>query len=175
MRKIISIVISLFIVFSSISGSFVVLASAEENLWKDISVSDFNTKDQSLNGDFDFEQYTDGTYGAAFHIKCAWYTSFYIAMPTLEPDTEYQISFRYNNFKTEIPGTTIEEVHVLNENELAAVDENGKVADNNATCIASCAAFAFKSENSVAGSVGASLTVSVGTCATAFFPSGAWK
>lgn len=136
MKKILSFIMSLFVVLSSISGSFVVLASAEENLWKDISVSNFNTKDQSLNGDFGFEQYTDGTYGAAFHIKCAWYTSFYVAMPSLEPDTEYQISFRYNNSKTDTAGT-IEKIHVLTENELEAVDENGKVTDNNATCIAS--------------------------------------
>ncbi len=139
MKKLLAFILTTLIVLSSISGSFAVLANTEENLWKEVSLSDFGTKDQTPPTDgtnsFGFEQYNDGTYGKAFHVKCSWYTSFYVAMPSLEPDTEYQISFRYDNQKGNTAATTIEQLHVLTEAQLGAVNTEGKVTDSTITPI----------------------------------------
>ena len=84
MKKILSFLLCLLMVLGSFSGAITVSAEAT-NLLSGISVADFGTNDKSLNGGFGFEQYTDGIYGAAFNVKCAWYTSFYIKLPALSP------------------------------------------------------------------------------------------
>ena len=93
MKRILCAVLSVLMIVCSIAGAFNVSA-ASENLLADISTDDFGTNDTNKCPITGFEQYTDGTYGKAFNVKCAWYTSFYIKLPELQPNTEYQLGFK---------------------------------------------------------------------------------
>ena len=125
MKKILSFLLCLLMVLGSFSGAITVSAEAT-NLLSGISVADFGTNDKSLNGGFGFEQYTDGIYGAAFNVKCAWYTSFYIKLPALSPNTDYNFSFKYDNVKTEKVGEILK-IDLINADEIATANENGYV------------------------------------------------
>lgn len=131
MKKILSFLISIILILCSVSGVITVSASAEiENLWANISVDDFGSNDQSPpNSNFGFEQYNDGAHGKAFNIKSAWYTSFYIKLPDLDVNAEYNISFYYDNIVTETAGSILK-VDLLTAEEIATADDNGYVKSN---------------------------------------------
>ena len=97
MKKALSFILCLLMVFGSFAGALT--ASAEEtgkNLWTDISVDDFDTKDTASCPISEFEEGTNN-YGKKFTVKGAYYTSFYIEMPELDANTIYDLSFKYDN------------------------------------------------------------------------------
>lgn len=132
MKKILSLLLCLSMVFVSISGAITVSAEAT-NLLADISVEDFGTNDTNKCPITGFEQYNDGTYGKAFNVKCAWYTSFYIKLPDLQPNTEYQIGFKYDNVKADGGIGEILKVDLLTAEEFATADADGYVTSTTGT------------------------------------------
>ncbi len=128
MKKTLSVLLSVLMIVCSIAGAFTVSA-ASENLLADISTDDFGTNDTDKCPITGFEQYTDGTYGKAFNVKCAWYTSFYIKLPELQPNTEYQLGFKYDNIIDTTGGRqgSILKIDILTEEEISGCDANGYV------------------------------------------------
>lgn len=135
MKKILSFILCFLMVICSISGTFAVSAEAT-NLWKDISLSDFGTNDQTPPTDgttkFGFEEYTDGVYGKAFNVKMAFYTAFYIKLPSLNVSSEYKISFKYDNVETSTAASILK-VDLLTAAEIATCDANGYVTQGTGT------------------------------------------
>lgn len=136
MKKALSLILCLLMVFGSFSG--VITASAEEtNLWADISSDDFGTKDTASCPISDFAQGTN-TYGTKFDVKGAYYTSFYIEMPQLEANSIYALSFKYDNYIIEGKTASIRSVSVVTEEEMAAItDVDGTVLPSTVTVIGS--------------------------------------
>ncbi len=132
MKKILSFILCFLMVVCPISGTFTVLAT-ETNLLENISVSDFGSNDETPpRADFGFEQYTDSTYGKAFKVHYAWYTSFYIKLPALDTNTKYNLSFKYDNAIGGQVGS-IQKIDLLTEEEIALVNENGYPATGTGT------------------------------------------
>lgn len=135
MKKVLSVLLCGLMVIGSLSGTFTVSAETA-NLWSDISVEDFGSNDQTPpSANFGFEEYTDGTYGKAFNVKDSYYTSFYIKLPDLKANTEYQIGFKYDNIVTETAGSILK-IDLLTEAELATANENGYVTSSVGTRLA---------------------------------------
>ncbi len=138
MKKLLSLVLCLSMVFGSFAG--VLTASAEEtgkNLWTDISVDDFGTKD--TNG-CPISEFAEGknNYGKNFVVKGAYYTSFYIEMPELEANTIYDLSFKYDNHIIASTPGKINNINIVTEEEMAQItDVDGSKLPSTAISIAS--------------------------------------
>lgn len=93
MKKIISVFLVLILMCSTVAGVLTVSAN-NTNLWADISVNDFGSKDTAHT----VLEYLENQnkYDNAFIVRNAYYTTFYVKLPAdLETNTEYQISFLY--------------------------------------------------------------------------------
>ena len=138
MKKALSLVLCLLMVFGSFSG--IITASAEvtgKNLWTDISVDDFGTKDTK---DRPISEFAEGknNYGKNFTVKGAYHTSFYIEMPELEENSTYNLSFKYDNHIIEKNPGKINNINIVTEEEMAQItDVDGIKLPSTATTIGS--------------------------------------
>jgi len=136
MKKALSLILCLLMVFGSFSGVISVSAE-EENLWADISSDDFGSKDTANCPISGYAQGTN-TYGTKFDVKGAYYTSFYIEMPELEAGSIYDLSFKYDNYIIEGNSASIRSVSILTEEEMAEItDVDGTRLPSTATIIGS--------------------------------------
>ena len=139
MKKALSLILCILMVFCSVAGSFT--ASAEQasgkNLWTDISAEDFGTKDTANCPISEFEEGTNN-YGKKFTVKGAYYTSFYIEMPELEANSVYDLSFKYDNHIIESNAGKINKVSIVTEEQMAQItDVDGTKLPSDATVIGS--------------------------------------
>jgi hypothetical protein len=96
-----------------------------ENLWKNFNESYFGSNDTVSPPITGFEKYQDGKYGTAFHVKNSYYTTFYVKLPKLETNEEYNISFKYDNIIDKNKPGSIQKIDLLTEEQIATVDANG--------------------------------------------------
>lgn len=136
MKKVLSVLLCLLMVFGSFAGAITTASAEEVNLWTDMTVEDFGTKDTVNCPISGYEEYQN-TYGKAFRVKTCYYTSFYITMPELEPNTEYSLSFKYDNHVISGNAGSIRSVHVATEEDVAKVDQDGTSMPSTATLIGS--------------------------------------
>lgn len=138
MKKALSLILCLLMVFSSFSG--LITASAEEtgkNLWTDISVDDFGTKDTNACPISEFAE-GKNNYGKNFVVKGAYHTSFYIEMPELEENSIYNLSFKYDNHIIASSKGKINNINIVTEEEMAQItDVDGIKLPSTATTIGS--------------------------------------
>lgn len=136
MKKLLSLILCLLMVFGSFAGTFT--ASAEEtNLWTDITAEDFATKDTNECPISKFAQGTNN-YGKNFTVEGAFNTSFYIKMPELEANSIYDLSFKYNNHIIANNPGKINSVSIVTEEEMAQItDVDGTKLPSTATTIGS--------------------------------------
>ncbi|MBQ3088523.1 MAG: metallophosphoesterase [Clostridia bacterium] len=136
MKKVLSLVLCLLMVFGSFAGAFA--ASAEEtNLWTDMTAEDFGTLDTNGCPISGYEEGTN-TYGKKFTVKGAYYTSFYIEMPELETNSTYNLSFKYDNHIIESNAGSIRSVSVVTEEEMAKItDADGTILPSTITVLGS--------------------------------------
>ena len=137
MKKTLSLILCLLMVFGSFAGALT--ASAEvtgKNLWTDISVDDFGTKD--VDGVIPKFEEGKNNYGKKFTVTDAYHTSFYIEMPELDANTIYDLSFKYDNHIIENKPGKINSVSIVTEEEMAQItDAGGSKLPSTATTIGS--------------------------------------
>lgn len=99
------------------------------NLWAGVDTDWFGTKDIK-DSDTDavptVAARTDATFSDALTVGTAYYTTFYIKLPSgLKPSTTYELSFHYNNSIVSDRTSSIRRIELLNETQLAAADTDG--------------------------------------------------
>jgi len=136
MKKALSLILCVLMVIGSFSGAITVSAEGV-NLWTDISVDDFGTKDTNACPISEFAE-GKNNYGKNFVVKGAYYTSFYIEMPELDANTIYDLSFKYDNHIIESSKGKINSVSIVTEEEMAQItDVDGIKLPSTATTIGS--------------------------------------
>ena len=114
MKKIMTIILSVLMVFTSLTSVFIAPVSAAANLWSAISANDWYTRqvhtqvsdpltlEEKKMTDVYPEKFTYG--GGSFSLKDAGSKHYYIKLPKLALDKTYKISFNYDI--TEVSGKT---------------------------------------------------------------------